>query len=288
MSYAAIAAWVSGKRPVWLYRLDLGQESVFYTSRAGGYVTTPDFFDRFDFFDEPDVFTRTWAPSAIAHSRIRQTSAIGRAETALVLPNSDAFARRFLGGQGIAESRVTIWHGFSNDPDGELVVKFRGRVVGVRPMLTRITLICENRFTEMRRKGLSAVMQQPCRHALYHGGCGLNIADWQQDLTATAASGAFLTVPGAATEADGHYSGGVLSFGGQMQMILKHTGSTLRLLKPMPDLSEEIAAWGSAAVKLAPGCPLTLDACASKFNNALNFGGFPWMTDSPFDGRNIF
>lgn len=289
MSYASIAALLSGKRPIWLYRISLGQTEAFYTARAVDYIQADhDFFDRFDFFAEPDFFTRTWVASPIRHSRIRQTSAIGRAETKLVLPRADVFAQSLRDSIGAKTTLVRIWHGFLNDPDFELAQKFAGRVVSVAGALGTIALSCENRFTVMRRKSLAATMQRPCRHALYATGCGLAIADFEVSATASAWTSPDLTVAAAANEADGYYSGGVVSFGSHRQMILKHEGTNLRLLASLPSLEAEITANGSATISLAPGCNLTTSVCVSRFNNLDNYGGFPFMTDSPFDGRNPF
>ncbi|WP_212525846.1 phage BR0599 family protein [Actibacterium sp. MT2.3-13A] len=271
MSYTAIAALISGKRPLWLYDLTLGATTTRYAARSANYTYA----------------SNSYTASSIAHTRIRQTSAIGRAETTIVLPRTDAFAIAVRDNIGTLETAITIRHGFVNDADQEFVVKFRGRVIDVRAMLGTITLVCENRFTEMRRKGLAAVMQRPCRHALYHTGCGLNIADFETAGTATAWASPVLTVTEAGAQADGYYSGGVVTYAGARQMIVSHTGTALKLLGPVPDLAAAIAASGSASVSIAPGCDLSTTTCNGRFSNIDNFGGFPWMTDSPFDGRAI-
>jgi len=274
MTYSAFQALVSGKRPVWLYHIRLGQQEAFLTSSGE------------DFEYSGQVYTAT----AMTQTRIRVTSAIGRAEVKVILPNSHEMARRFIGDTGYQDNELNIYHTYRNDPDQEVVTKFRGRVVDCRPFYKTITLAAENRFTVFRRKGLVDVVQRPCRHALYHGGCGLNIADWQAAGTATAwnASTSTVTITEAGEQEDQYYAGGVLSFGLERQFITSQVGDQVGLLGPVPGLADEISDSGSASVQIAPGCDLSMSTCQNKFDNLLNYGGFPWITDNIYDGRNTF
>ncbi|MZR14220.1 hypothetical protein GQE99_14450 [Maritimibacter sp. DP07] len=288
MSYSSFLSLISGKRPLWLYKIVLGSQTAFLASRATDFdLPHSDFFDLGpDLFANEGFFQQTYTASPVRHSRIPVSARIDRNDVDLVFPLSDAFARNYLGSIGIVENSVTIWHGFEGD--GEFVVKFRGRVMGVKPEQTTITLACENGLTSMRRKGLSAIMQRPCRHAVYHTGCGLNIADFEVSGTATAISGATVTVAEAASQADGYYTGGVLTFNGARQMVAKHVGSSLTLIGALPGLEGEISEWGSADVQIAPGCDLSLATCELRFSNTDNYGGFPWMSENPFDGRALW
>lgn len=280
MSYAAIAALISGKRPYWLYRLALGSDVVHLTSRASDIADTAP--------------AQVWTASAIRHGRLRQTGSLDRSGVELTLPRSDAFAQKVRDSIGIAPTEVTIWHGYENDPAAERVVKFTGRIVAVTPTLTSVTLSCQSRFTILRRKALSATMQRLCRHAHYHdpgagfAGCKLALAEWQVTATAAAWADPRATVAEAAAHDDGFFTGGIFEYAGDRQLILAHAGDQLRLLAPLAGLAEQIAANGAAAVKLAPGCNLSFEMCSGLFRNSDNFGGFPQMTDTPFDGRNPY
>ena len=282
MTYAASAAKTYGKRPIWLYKIELGSSVAYYTSRASEYETNA---------GKPDASfagDTTWTASPIRHSAIVQTASINRALVNIVAPRSDTFFQSIRDAIGSQVTKITIWHGYLDDPDLEFVAKYVGRVVSVKPNFVSITLACENRFTVMRRKGLAAVMQRPCRHSLFHGGCGLNIALFEVAATATALTETSLTVTEASAQADGYYAGGVATFNGNRQMIVKHTGMSVKLLGPIFGLAEEIISNGSAAVQIAPGCNLTTGTCNDVFDNLNNFGGFPFLTDTPYDGRNPF
>jgi uncharacterized phage protein (TIGR02218 family) len=292
MSYSDILDNVFGKRPIWIYRFVKGGEERFFTSRSTDWRDTDaDFFDQIDVFNSTDFFSNVYISTALFQSSIKNTSAIGRAETTFTFPQTDEWAQSYIEDNGYDDNQVFVYRLFLNDGALEKQLKFRGRVISASSALTRIVLTAENRFTELRRKGISAVVQRPCRHALYHSkggyGCGLNIADFEAAGTLTALSGNTATVAAAASQADGYYSGGVFSWQGKRQFIISHSGSTLTLLGAVPGLAAAQAS-GNQPVSIAPGCDLTRATCNSKFNNLANFGGFPWADETPYDGKTLF
>lgn len=290
MSFEAIAAMISGKRPIWLYEFAKGNARWYFTALRDAVIEPPIFWSRpYYFTSDPLFFTREWNPRAISHGKIPQAQNSYRSELTITLPLSDEFARTFLAPIGAVQTRVTIWHGFANDTDNERVVKYKGRIIGAKANEAgTIGLICQSELATLDRKALPAVMQRPCRHALYGTGCGLALGDWQTSATVTVVSnnGLNLTVPVAASSDDNYFRGGVIEFDGAQEMITAHTGTALTLAARLPGLADEIDAEGSAAVQIAPGCDLSTANCGI-FDNILNFGGAPFMADTPFDGRSI-
>lgn len=274
MSYASFLALVQGKRPMWLYEFTRLGETVRF-ARSGTDVA---------------ALSHTWTAKVITHTRFIRTSQINRARTEFVLPQSDAWARQFLAGGAYTANSVTVYHGFLNDPDAEWVVRFRGRVTGAKAGFTRVLLQAENKMTELRREARPAVAQVPCRHALYSSGCGVNIADFETAATLTAFSGRTATVTEAADQPNGYYAGGVITYNGIRQAIARHSGSSLTLFGPIQGLAADLAAASPSelAVQLAPGCNLSRSQCNGRFDNLVNFGGFPWMDETPFDGKKLF
>ncbi|WP_420584899.1 hypothetical protein [Ruegeria sp.] len=65
MSYDALLQWISGKRPIWLYRIRLGSTEEFLTSRAADFTHAP------GGFGDPALTNRTWAGSPTRHTQIR-------------------------------------------------------------------------------------------------------------------------------------------------------------------------------------------------------------------------
>lgn len=279
MSFAALQAAVFGKRSVWLYRFEQLGEVANFTSGSRSVVAS------LGLGGSPDE--TEFEPAVVTHTKIMRTSAIGREETQLVFPESSPWARRYLGENGYRANLVRIWRGYAEDTDGEFSLVFRGRVIAAQPRWTRITLMAQNRFTELSAKGIAAVMQKPCRHAHYFEGCGLDLATFQVAGGVTAASATGVTVPEAAASSSGHYSGGILEWDGSQQLITRHVGSTLSLLAPIPGLAAALALTNPLPVQIAPGCNLTRERCA-EFGNVANFGGFPFIGGNPYDGRSLF
>ena len=79
--------------------------------------------------------------------------------------------------------------------------------------------------------------------------------------------------------------GGILSYDGVRRMIVRHQGSELTLATPFPALAAAVEGSASAAVTIAPGCDKSLQTCLNRFDNIPRFGGFPQMTDNPFQRR---
>ncbi len=270
-----------GKNAVWLFKIERGSEVGYYSAGARDIVTA---------IGKPDATfaaETTWISQAVSSGRLRQTAALARAQNEITLPISDPLAQLFLSGAGRLSPKVTIWHGYANDPDGEFVPKFRGRVVSVQMSRTKVTLVCEAGFTAARAKAFAAVMQRPCRHAHYGSGCGVSLAAFEIAGSAAAVVGATVTVAAAAAQPDGYYSLGILRFGAELHFIIEHIGSSLRLLEKPGALAAAIAGSGAKPVLIAPGCDLSEATCTARFANIDNYGGFSRMSESPFDGRSI-
>lgn len=267
MSYATPEASADDGQPYFLYLLDNGVTPVRLTS-------DPDELVRMD---------ETWVPSPIQHADIEQTGNIERNSVDLTFPLSDAYARTLL----IPASEVTtvtIWRGHRTDLANELRVVWKGRVVNAKSAKQNIIVSVESVYTSLRRPGCRARYQRTCRWSLYFPGCNTNVDDFKVAATVTAADGVTLTIPEAAAQADGYYKAGLVIYGGLYGWIGDHSGSTVRLTGGVVNgLNEAVAADGSASVFIAPGCDLSEETCAARFNNFLNYGGFKNMSDNnPF------
>lgn len=74
------------------------------------------------------------------------------------------------------------------------------------------------------------------------------------------------------------YLGGMVQYNGILRLIIGHTGSQITLSRPI----EGIAVGES--VQIYAGCNRFVYTCTEKFDNLLNFGGFPWIpTTNPFE-----
>ena len=273
MTFAAIAQLVSGQRPFFLYAFAKGTTEYLFTNR------------NFDIsWTIPGVTGTLWTPSSISHDRVPDATEAFRSEFTIQVPLTDAFARTFLNGLSYQDLRVTVWKGFLNDPDEELAVVYKGTLISITPDSRGvIRMSFMTAVANLQRKGLAAVIQRPCRHALYGRNCGVVRTSFQltADVDSVISGGSAVTISEAGAEADGYYSGGVIEFGGQLEMILKHVGTRLDFALAIPTLMV------GSSVQISPGCNLTQSVCLNRFNNLENFGGFPFIQDTPFDGRSI-
>lgn len=122
--------------------------------------------------------------------------------------------------------------------------------------------------------------QTPCNHVLYDARCGVLRADHRYEMTIQAVAKTLitLTAPGPADH--------ILSAGeivnlrnGERRLILDNVGSEINIGYPFVDLRPD------DDVELVKGCDHSLSACKAKFDNVINFGGFPYIpSDNPFSG----
>ena len=281
MSYDLIETATAEGRPYFLYLFAEAAQAWRFTSRVSAWTSPAGAI-------ADETGDLVWAPSAVSHGPILQSSDPRRVDLSVSFPLSDPFARRYLGPRGSAVTTLTIFRGHEQVPD-ELVAHWKGRIVSARVEGVRITLQAESLFTAMRRQGVRARYQRLCRHVLYAGGCRLDITDFLVSGTATARSGLQIIVPEAAVQPDGWYRGGVLRHAGVPGFLIGHVGATITLAGRMPDLEAAIDdPETTASVEIAPGCDLRRDTCTSRFDNLPNFGGFPDIPGrNPFGGTSI-
>lgn len=133
---------------------------------------------------------------------------------------------------------------------------------------TQIKLTFDDGVGDTRFGTNSPVIQIPCPYVLYGWGCFLNKSSFADAATVTAKTGLVLTVPAAASQADGWYNGGILkAVNGDLVMIVSHVGNQLTLIR-----AATIAV--SDAVTIYRGCDRKISTCDTKFSNKLRYGGY--------------
>jgi len=289
MAFSDYVARIFGKKPVWLYRIEVDGQRFHMVSQARSFTTGADRPD--DTYPTGQTFDVT----AIKRGEIIETTLASRSDTTLNMPTSAPVIQAILDSENVQETKVTIWQGYVGDPDEEYLIRFIGRVVSLEPTLLLTTLNCETDLTLMNRSSVAQVMQRPCRHAHYFtnsdgGGCRLNLADHQQEAPISAVNGLSVTVPLAGLQPEGVFLAGVFEYDGIEYMIENHLGEVLFLESEPVGLAEDFEANNLLTlptnVLIAEGCNLTAENCLA-FDNIVNFGGFRFMLDTPFDGRSI-
>jgi hypothetical protein len=272
VSYQTIEDSINDARPFWLYAFN------------DGVLSQPWLFTS----DDEDIIIDTgpqagiYTASPIDASDVEVNGNIERQDVDFTFPNSDAFARRYLD-PAYAITTLTIFRGHHADPDMNLSVHWKGRLVGASSIGDGIKMSAESIFTSMRRIGNRARCERQCIRALYRPGCNLVRSDFEEAGTVTDVSGLVLTVPEAALAPDGDYTAGIVNFGGIFGMVQLHSGDQITLLTKIHGLADYVTANGSADVLLAPGCNRTLRRCVDRFSNNLNNGGYEKLPEiNPF------
>lgn len=121
------------------------------------------------------------------------------------------------------------------------------------------------------------VYQPACGNTLFDAGCGLSKAAFESAGTVSVDSASLRAVATGMTQADGYYNGGTLRFTsgentGDKVTVLAYAGGVFTLMRP---LNRPVRA--GDAVVACPGCPRTVAACQTIFNNLPNFTGQPFV-----------
>jgi uncharacterized phage protein (TIGR02218 family) len=232
--------------------------------------------------DEDIVYNEeTYEPVALSRGDIVQNGEINRANVRFNIAPDNPLAQLYNSQTPDVVATVTIFR----QEDNETYVWWKGRIASTSCTDWECVVDCESVFTGMRRTGARARYQVQCRHALYGRACGVNKEDYRVDGTVTAVDRTNITVTYNASEepSSTYFVGGIIEYNGVMRFIVSQTGGNLKLWRPMPNL--EI----NDSVSLYPGCNRSLITCDSKFDNAINHGGFPWLPNvNPFKFTNVY
>lgn len=159
-----------------------------------------------------------------------------------------------------------------------------GRVRSVEFNDLTATIQCQAITDVLQRPGLTQRFSRVCPYAWGDvETCGVDRNLWKwSGLTVEAISEDGLTITCAllAERAEGYYNAGLVEFGDnptgvaqvpqERRMVVSHVGNTIVLTSAIAGLAV------GSKFSIYKGCNRTLDACKS-FNNAPNFGGFPYI-----------
>ena len=178
---------------------------------------------------------------------------------------------------------VTVYRYHLDDPDQEVAVIWQGRLVDIDWTSQQVKLTCESVFTSLQRAGLRRAYQTMCPHLLFGLECQLNNQAYRVDGVVSGIVGNTLTAPEWAAHPDGYFTGGYVEYNTQRRAIKGHVTGTLTLVAPL------VGVVGNAAVVAYPGCAHNLDDCRTKYNNVVNYGGFPYVPFfNPFTKSQLF
>jgi uncharacterized phage protein (TIGR02218 family) len=236
-----------------------------------------------DIANDYTALGETWVSSGLRSGQISQSNDFIKDTVSIAFPRDDTFAELFLSDVQDSQTSVTIHRGYAGDPDQEFIAWWKGRVATSKAGGSTITIDCEPIFTSLRRPGLRRRYQRSCPYALYGRGCNADPESFAVEDDITAEDGLTFTIPAAALQTDGFYTGGMLRAPDTvLRFIVNHVGDLITISKPHVGLVV------SATIKIYPGCDRSTVTCLNTFDNLDNFGGFPFIpTKNPFGGSSI-
>jgi uncharacterized phage protein (TIGR02218 family) len=273
MSYDSQETSVYGGSPVELYEFNRDSAE----------------FWRYASSDEDETYSGSiYSAVAISRNKIELSQNVQTASLVITIPIDTTFIQEYMAGTPTDPISVVLRR--FHEGDGEVASIWIGRVVNVEFKELKAEVLCETTYTSLKRPTLRRLYQYSCPHVLYSIGDGLcNVVKATYKVTATlsAVSGLTLTSSTFGLQADGYFAGGFveLSTGGVInrRFIMEHTGNNITLNQQL------FGAASGMSVDVFPGCSHDMDTCRTKFNNLLNYGGFPWIPrKNPFGGAPIF
>lgn len=181
--------------------------------------------------------------------------------------------------------------------DDEITVSFVGPITDVRrPAPGTVILVCQNITQTLSRPGLRLGYERGCPYSLYDTDCRVPRESQREDVTIERIDGTSIILGSTAHETYGEtgwYDGGYVEwrvhtdpYGDdhvyEQRGILHQDGHRLYLVGGCIGIAQ-------GPIRIYPGCARTSAVCQNKFNNFINYGGFPLLPGkSPFDGSPVF
>jgi len=196
------------------------------------------------------------------------------------VPATHPVAALFIGDIPSTPVWITAYRAHRGD-ESESVAIFTGKITRVRFRESEAILVGTSITAMLTRAVPTLQMQSPCNHILFSAECGVDPIASRDQVTIGTVDGVTVTSSDFALRADQWFRGGYLQGPtGEKRFIGDHIGNTVTLISPMPGLASLdvcYAYWG---------CDHLEATCLAKFDNALNFLGWPNLPNrNPFTGR---
>jgi uncharacterized phage protein (TIGR02218 family) len=272
--FAANEVSVESGRPVELYIFSFQGGTFRYTS-AGDII---------------EYDSNSYLPvTGLSRSGIEDTGEISKSSLDLIAPEDFYIASLFevYPPSDVVELEILRLH---RDDLTDAKTFWLGRVINAEWRVGSASLACESLFTQMRQPGLRRAYSRSCPHLLYGADCRASQLSFVESLTAEAidASGFVITSGIAGTFPAGYFAGGKINLEISPGVIERrgirtHVGDLLTMTHPISAMvpGDIFSAW--------PGCNKTREVCVGRFNNILNYGGFPYIPrKNPFSGSSVY
>ena len=163
--------------------------------------------------------------------------------------------------------------------DGHMTLR-KGWLGNIR--IGRHNFIAELRgMMQPLQQTIGRVYSSACDAVLGDARCGVTLATYTVTGSVTTATSARVFTDTARTEADGYFDGGLITWTSgnndtyAMEIKSSTSAGVIVLQQAMPN-----ATVIGDAYSLSAGCDKLLETCKTKFNNVINFRGFPHVVGS--------
>jgi len=253
---------LEGGAPIELYWFAQGSRGYYYTN----YVDDVIFANQ----------TYTAAPIKRAETRIGTRASEDR--ITIEVSEDLEVARLFVPTPPTFPLWLTIYR--YHEGENDFFYFWRGRVSAAERRNYICTFECEGILSSTRKKGLRRKFGIQCNHMLYDARCGVSEAAYRFDTTIAGINGRIITAASVNNAPPNYYVSGRVRLmrTGDMRFIVQQNNNDLRLSAPFADASV------GEPISLFAGCDHTFTTCVTKFNNGINYGGFPYIpTKNPFE-----
>lgn len=255
--------------PIELYDFKLGSEEFFLTSH------------------DADIthLSNTYVSTQMQRQSVEQNTEIERQELKIDIQRDAELLENFVAFPPTQIMTLSIFRKHLNDGADEFVVVWKGRVLTVEWSGSQAAIACEPVFTSLKRPGLRRKYQAQCPHIHYGAECKVNNLAFQTIGTVSAFTATTITAPEWAATAAEFYNGGYITFdNNNFRTVFDDDGAgTLTILTQFPDIEV------GSSIEAFPGCNHDLTDCKDRYDNVLNYGGFPYSPErNPFGGAILY
>lgn len=241
-----------------------------------------------DLITGPEV---TYYPATLKRSSIVLSGEVRRTQLQIKVPSDFKIAELFRYTTPSFVVTVDIRHiRLSGYPQRySTQVFWKGHVVSVEWGIVGATLLCENFYASIGGNKGARFYSFSCPHVLYGPMCQLNSENFKVEGFFIGCEGKTWNIGFNTPIKNGFFNGGFISFfddsimGYNLLRVGKSYGVSpttndfpyeqiVNLIQPSYHTPQSMQ-----QVFLFPGCDHTLEMCKNKFNNHINFGGFPWI-----------
>jgi len=213
-----------------------------------------------------------YAPATLSRSSSRHDAQLGVATLNITAAYVTDPALEFVSTNPVEVLWVSISKLHREQDPLEADVIFIGQIKGVSFKGVTASVSCVGFEHFLNQKVPRWRYQLTCNHTVFDSKCALVEADYKTTAAVTLdATGTILTSTTFGGEVDGYFTGGKVVFGDEARTMVSHVGNVVTLMYKFKELAT------GNSVDAYPGCDGRVETCRDKYDNILNFLGFPFI-----------